>query len=191
MSRGPRRRALRDADRRPSLAAHVLSMLDNELAGASAADRIEGVAVAFADAFDASGWAISLLPAGDHTVSTVYEGGRRAHRVSGVPSLRFMGTNDAYRVDEYPATAAIMTRGGTFAVSADDPAGDPAEQALLRHAGHHGLVAAASVHEGAGWLLELYWDARTGPIESVMAELRLLIAEALRGAGCPPSVHPG
>ena len=98
------------------------------------------MAVAFADAFDASGWAISLLPAGDHTVSTVYEGGRRAHRVSGVPSLRFMGTNDAYRVDEYPATAAIMARGGTFAVSADDPAGDPAEQALLRHAGHHGLV---------------------------------------------------
>ena len=61
------------------------------------ADRIEAVAVAFADAFDASGWAISLLPPGDrHRRAPSYEGGRRAQRVSGVPSLRFIGTNDAY-----------------------------------------------------------------------------------------------
>jgi hypothetical protein len=169
----------------------VLALLDGELAGASAADRLEAVAVAFADAFDASGWALSRQPPGDDTVATVYEGGRRAHRVSGVPSLRFTGTNDAYLVEEYPATAAIMARGGSFALGVDDPDGDPAEQALLRRAGHTGLVAAATVHDGAGWLLEMYVDARTGPIEGAQAELRLLMGEALRGAGCPPSVQRG
>ena len=35
-------------------------------------------------------------------------------------------------VADYPATGAIMARGGSFSMSVDDADGDPAEQALLR-----------------------------------------------------------
>jgi len=178
---GPRRR-LRDAGRSPSLAARVLALLDGDLADATPRDRLEGVAVAFADAFDASGWAVSVRPAGETYVQTVFEGGRRAHRVSGVPSLRFTGSNDVYPLADYPATAAIMERGGSFGLRVDDPDGDPAEQALLRRAGHEAIVAAAVAHDDAAWLVELFADARTGALESVRAELRLLIGEALRAA---------
>lgn len=179
---GGSRRRLRDAARTPSLAARVLALLDGDLADASAQDRLEGVAVAFADAFDASGWAVSVRPAGELHVRTAFEGGRRAHRVSGVPSLRFTGSNDVYLLSDYPATAAIMARGGSFCQRVDDPDGDPAEQALLRHAGHEAIVAAAVAHGATSWLIELFSDARTGALEAAQAELRLLIGEALRAA---------
>jgi diguanylate cyclase (GGDEF)-like protein len=177
-SRG--RRHLRDA-RDSSLAARVLGLLDGELADATPQDRLEGVAVAFSDAFEASGWALSCQPPDDDQIHTLFEGGRRAHRVSGVPSLRFSGSNDVYALAEYPTTAAIMERGGSFCQRTDDPDGDAGEQALLRRAGHESIVAAAVVHDGAGWLVELYTDARSGPLEDAQAELRLLLGEALRG----------
>jgi diguanylate cyclase (GGDEF)-like protein len=179
---GSRRRRLRDAARTPSLAARVLALLDGDLADAWPADRLEGVAVAFADAFDASGWAISVRRAGEPFVRTVFEDGRRAHRVAGVPSLRFTGSNDAYLLADYPATEAIMTRGGSFCLDVDDPAGDPAEQALLRRGGHQAMVAAAVARKDAAWLVELYSDTRTGALEAAQAELRLLIGEALHTA---------
>ena len=114
---------------------------------------------------------------------TLFEGGRRAHRVSGVPSLRFSGSNDVYPLADYPATAAIMAHGGSFCQRVDDPDGDPAEQALLRRAGHESMVAAAAVDAGGAWLVELYTDARSGPLEHARAELRLLLGEALRVRG--------
>jgi hypothetical protein len=63
-----------------------------------------------------------------------------------------------------------------------DAAADPAELELLERAGHTGLLGAAIVHAGAAWLVELYCDARTGPVEGAVAELRLLMAEAVRSA---------
>jgi diguanylate cyclase (GGDEF)-like protein len=174
------RRRLRDAGPTAGLLEGVLELLDGELARASAQDRLEGVAVAFADAFDASGWALSWQPPGDDMVRTLFEGGRRAHRVSGVPSLRFSGSNDIYPLADYPVTAAIMEHGGSFCQRVDDPDGDPAEQALLRRAGHESLVAAAAVDAGGAWLVELYADARSGALEHARAELRLLLGEALR-----------
>jgi diguanylate cyclase (GGDEF)-like protein len=179
---GATRRGLRDAARTPTLAARVLALLDGVLVGASPQDRLEGVAVAFADAFDAAGWAVSWRPPGEDVVRTVFEGGRRAHRVAGVPSLRFRGSNDVYRLADYPATAAIMAGGGSFCLRADDPGGDAGERELLRHAGHHALVAAAVEHAGSAWLVELYTDGRSGGLEHERAELRLLMGEAVRGA---------
>jgi diguanylate cyclase (GGDEF)-like protein len=163
-----------------SLTARTLAMLEDELAGRPVRDRMEAVTVAFADAFDASGWAISVLEPDSTIVRTVFEGGRRAEHVSGVPSLRFCGSGDDYELADYPETAAAMERGGAFMQWIGDPASDPAELALLERAGHLGMLGAAIVHEGAAWLVELYCDARTGAVEDVVAELRLLMAEAAR-----------
>jgi diguanylate cyclase (GGDEF)-like protein len=165
-----------------SLAARTLALLEHDLAGAPAQDRMEAVTVAFADAFDAGGWAISVLPAGETIVRTVFEGGRRAEHVSGVPSLRFRGSGDDYDLSGYPETAAVMARGGAFMQWVGDPDADPAEVELLARAGHQGLLGAAIMHEGEAWLVELYCDARTGRVEDAVAELRLLMAEAVRTA---------
>jgi len=170
---GPPAHALLDA---------VLVVLDGRLAGASASDRLEAVAVAFADAFDAAGWAISRRAPGEDSVRTLFEGGRRAHRVSGVPSLRFGSSEDVYALADYPTTAAIMVRGGDFCVRTSDPDADPAERALLEYAGCRSNVAAAAVDADTGWLIELYADTRSGPIEDARPALRLLTAEAVRGA---------
>jgi diguanylate cyclase (GGDEF)-like protein len=178
------RRRLRDAAE-PStheLLDAVLAALDGRLAGARVSDRLEAVAVAFADAFDAGGWAVSTRIAGTDAVRTLFEGGRRAHRVSGVPSLRFGSSGDVYRLAEYPPTAAIMLNGGELLVRAGDPSGDAAEQELLARAGYRSMVAAAAMDGGTGWLVELYADARSGPLEEARAALRLLTAEAVRGA---------
>ena len=131
-----------------SLAARTLAVLEDDLAGRPVADRMEAVTVAFADAFDASGWAISVLEPGSTIVRTVFEGGRRAEHVSGVPSLRFSGSGDDYELAEYPDTAAVMARGGTFMQWIGDPASDPAELELLERAGHLGMLGAAIVHDG-------------------------------------------
>jgi diguanylate cyclase (GGDEF)-like protein len=176
------RRRLRDAGRRGThgLAARALALLEHELADAPVHDRIEAVVVAFADAFDAGGWTISRRDPGSDRVRTVFEGGRRAHRVSGVPSLRFSGPGDEYALGEYPATAEVLRSGGSFVQWIGDPDGDPAELALLERAGHQGMLAAAVVHDGTAWLAELNYDAATGPMEDAVAELRLLMAEAAR-----------
>ena len=133
-----RRRRMRDAaaPQTHDLLDSVLVALDGRLSAASVSDRLEAVAVAFADAFDAGGWAISCRAQGDDSVRTVFEGGRRAHRVSGVPSLRFGSSEDVYALADYPTTAAIMDRGGDFCVRTSDPQSDPAERALLEYAGY-------------------------------------------------------
>ena len=43
-------------------------------------------------------------------------------------------------------------------------------------------MAAAAVADDTGWLIEIYADARSGPIEGARPALRLLTAEAVRGA---------
>jgi diguanylate cyclase (GGDEF)-like protein len=177
------RRRMRDAAE-PSahdLLDAVLGLLNGRLADARVSDRLEAVAVAFADAYDAGGWAVSCRPPGADSLRTLFEGGRRAHRVSGVPSLRFGSAEDVYPLADYPLTAAALEAGGDFCVRAGDPDGDAAEQALLRCAGYRSMVAAAAV-AGSGWLVELYADARSGPIEEARAALRLLTAEAVRAA---------
>ena len=134
-ARRARRSAPAPARRRPrarGLAARALDRLEHELRRRSGRDRLEAVTAAFADAFDAGGVGDLLRPAGSEIVRTVFEGGRRAHRVSGVPSLRFSGTGDEYMLADYPATAAMMARGGSFSQWVADPAADPRRDRAAR-----------------------------------------------------------
>jgi hypothetical protein len=52
------------------------------------------------------------------------------------------------------------------------------------------VVAAAAVQPGEGaWLVELYADGATRPFGAVESALRLLVAEAVRGATEPRTLR--
>ena len=175
---GGARRRFRDAgpDDERAVVRDVLARLDGELAGAGAAERVEAVAWAFAQAYDAGKWTISRRRAGAASVETVRGAERRD-----APDLHFSVEDEAYALADYPATAAILARGGGFSVATHDPAADPHERALLERWGFTALVATAGVRPGGeGWLIELFADRRTDPgLAAALPELRLLAAEAV------------
>ena len=52
------------------------------------------------------------------------------------------------------------------------------------------VVAAAAPQDDEGsWLVEIYADGATQPVESAEAALRLLVAEAVRGASASDALR--
>lgn len=104
------------------------------------------------------------------------------HRVADLPTQAAVLQAETHVIADYPATAAILERGGAFTVRAADPDGDPAERALLDEFSlDEVLVAAAPGREGA-WLVEVYGDEASRPLRPLVAAVRLLALEAVRGA---------
>jgi hypothetical protein len=139
---------------------------------------------AFAEAFDAARWAISRRLPGAPEVHTVL-GSERRDRYD--PSdVRFTVEDEAYALADYPLTAAILERGGGFAIDAADEGADARERALLAEWGFTAVTAAAALApDGCGWLVELFSDRRTHALAAALPELRLLTAEAA-GRGPAP-----
>jgi hypothetical protein len=91
------------------------------------------------------------------------------------PDVRVMPHQDEWTLADYPATAALLRRGGAFHVDAENAKADAAERALLQRFGRtQVLSAAAGVH-----LLELYGDEATPPMAWAVPVLRLLVREAV------------
>jgi diguanylate cyclase (GGDEF)-like protein/putative nucleotidyltransferase with HDIG domain len=179
------RRRFRDAGphEREALVRFVLDLLDGDLDGAGELARLEAVAGAFAEGFDAAKWAISRRRPGADAVETVL-GAERRERYD--PSdVRFSVEDESYALADYPLTAQIMERGGGFAIDAEDESADPRERALLDEWGFTALTAvAAMAPDGSAWLVELFSDRRTHALPGALPELRLLAAEAAgRGPG--------
>ena len=181
------RRAIRGRTRPGKLDAGALleaamATLDGSLAARVPLDRTEAVALAVSEALDASACTVSWCPAGTGMLETVFLDDRRMNRTSG---YRFGAEGSRFAVADFPATARIMD-GGSFVVDAEDPAADPAERALLADWGMTGVVAAAgTTADGCGWLIEIYSDVSSGSLDDAELPLRLLLAEALRGASAP------
>src|SRR5215218_2336682 len=100
------RRRFRDAgpQEREALVRYLLDLLDGELRGAGELARLEAVAGAFAEAFDAARWAISRQAPASGTVATLL-GSERRDRYD--PSdVRFTVEDEAYALVDYPQTAA-------------------------------------------------------------------------------------
>jgi hypothetical protein len=113
-------------------------------------------------------------------IDTVFANDARTSRTSG---RRFGTLGETYESSQYPTTARILDGGGSFVVLADDHAADVAEKGLLAEWGMAGVVAAAAVqHREGAWLVELYADGATLPLEAIEAPLRLLVGEAIRAA---------
>jgi diguanylate cyclase (GGDEF)-like protein len=129
----------------------------------------------------APGWAISHSEPGSGVVRTVYWMDKRWHG-----SAEWAGVADEiYTLSEYPLTAAIMEAGGSFVTRSDDPDADPAELEILQEAGFPTVVLAAAPSPDGAWLVELYGDEMTLDPALVEPYVRLLVAEAVRGAGAP------
>ena len=74
-----------------------------------------------------------------------------------------------------------MRAGGSFVVSTSDTAADVAEVELLVAAfGMSAVLAAAAPADGGSWLVEIYADGPTEPLEQIEATVRVLVAEAVR-----------
>jgi diguanylate cyclase (GGDEF)-like protein/putative nucleotidyltransferase with HDIG domain len=180
------RRRFRDAGphEREALVRFLLELLDGDLDGAGELARLEAVAGAFAEAFDAAKWAISRRRPGADIVETVL-GAERRERYD--PSdVRFSVEDEEYALADYPLTARIMERGGGFAIDAGDETADAPERALLAEWGFSAVTAAAALApDGSAWLVELFSDRRTHALPSALPELRLLAAEAAGRAPGP------
>jgi diguanylate cyclase (GGDEF)-like protein len=180
------RRRFRDAGphEREALVRFLLELLDGELAGAEELARLEAVTGGFAEAFDAAKWAISRRPPGSPNLHTVL-GAERRERYD--PSdVRFTVEDEVYALADYPLTAAILERGGGFAIDASDDTADARERLLLEEWGFTAVTAAAAVApDGTAWLVELFSDRSTHALGLALPELRLLAAEAA-GRGPAP-----
>jgi hypothetical protein len=104
--------------------------------------------------------------------------------------VRFTVEDESYALADYPQTAAIMARGGGFAIEVSDAMADAHERALLAEWGFTAVTAAAALApDGCAWLVELFSDRRTHSLASALPELRLLAAEAA-GRGPAPGYPP-
>ena len=140
-------------------------------------ERIEAVAVALSEALNTAAWAISFAPDGGETIHTVSTADDRDKRLEG---LHLGLDNEVYSVAEYPATAELLECGeGGFVTRVDDESADRAERALLELLGRTGVLVSAAADNEVTWLLELYADQRTAPLEEAFVEAALLVRAAI------------
>ena len=166
-----------------SLLDTALDALDGPLAGRVGLDRTEAVALAVSEVVDASACTVSWCPPGSGMLETVFLDDRRMNRTSG---HRFGAEGSRFALADFPETERIIGA-GSFVVAVDDHAADAAERALLVEWGMTGVLAAGGTdQDGRGWLIEVYSDASSGSLDDAELPLRLLLAEALRGAAPAP-----
>ena len=139
--------------------------------------RLEAVAVALSEALNTAAWSISFAPVGGETIHTVSTADDRDKRLEG---LHLGLDNEVYSVAEYPATAALLEAGaGAFVARVDDQSADRAERTLLELLGRTSVLAAAAADNEVTWLLELYADDRTAPLDEAIVEAALLVRAAI------------
>jgi diguanylate cyclase (GGDEF)-like protein len=175
----PERRALRRTtqERVRDAVQELTARFADDLVAEGPLERIEAVAVAMSEALNTAAWAISFAPAGADTIHTVSIADGRDKRLEG---LHLSLENDVYSIDEYPATARLIEAGaGAFVARVDDQTADRAERALLELMGRTSVLAAAAADPDLTWLLELYADGRTAPLEEGRVEAALLLRAAI------------
>ncbi len=166
--------AAREPDRGRLLDAG-LRVLD-QLCGAPARARLEGLAECLTVLLGAAGWWVWHAPAGAAmltAVSTAADRERwrgRIHPRAAVGSL--------LELDDYPASAAAVA-GGAFAVVTSHSGAALANEALLTASGYAGLLAGGGTNSEGGWLVEIFTDELGVPIESLPPTFRALVAVAL------------
>jgi diguanylate cyclase (GGDEF)-like protein len=173
------RRALRrnTSDRIRDAMQGLAERFESSLSEDGPLERIEAVAVQLSEALNAAGWAVSFVPAGGDTIHTIAQADTRDQRIEG---LRLEADNDIYAIDDYPATARLIRSGsGAFVARVDDSTADEAERALLEAHSRTGVLAAAAADHDFTWLLELYSDERSAPLDEAMHECALLLRAAI------------
>jgi diguanylate cyclase (GGDEF)-like protein len=180
------RRRLRDRD---SLDFHrliedALARLDAPaLRQAGPLERLSAVVATVGEALDSTAWTVSYADASGKALQTMLVVEGRDQR-----GLHFDVEGESYDVDSFPETRRILEAGGAFVVAAEDEEADAAERRLLEEWSLTAVLAAAAPAGGGSWLAELYADDRTRDLHTAAPYVRLLVAEAVRGAAADPRV---
>ncbi len=164
-----------------SLLETALGLLDGPLAHSDEEERLEAVAATASAALDVVSWTISASD-GRGEVRAVLVGMARVDGLSGPESFVF---DDAvnYVVADYPITERALREESVFCVEVGDADADPGEVAILRKLRASQVLGAAARGRDATYLLELYGDGQTSSLHHARAEIRLLVLEAVHGAG--------
>ncbi|MEA2426966.1 MAG: hypothetical protein QOF37_594 [Thermoleophilaceae bacterium] len=168
----------RDAADRHRLLDDLVAQLDAPAArGLTPPERLALVATHAGAALDVPSWSISVSLPGTGTLSTVMTVDRREH-----PDMQFDVEGESYDLERYPLTAAVLDSGGAFVVSTEDEEADAEERALLEAWGMNCVLVVGCPSRGPRWMLELYGNEDTADLHSAAPAIRLLAAEAVRGA---------
>jgi hypothetical protein len=147
-----------------------MAALDRLPADAPAERRLRVVLLVTAAALDAPAVALSWHEDGSPWLETVLA-------LDLANARRLSAGEERWVADDYPESVRIMEGGGAFHADADH--GHPAERAMLARLGFDELLAVGAPATRGGWLLEVFGDSRTLPLEGATASLRALAAAAL------------
>jgi diguanylate cyclase (GGDEF)-like protein len=166
-------RANRIDQRIEATAARTMKVLDEDLGHHQVLDRIEAVVVGFAATLNAAAWAISRWERGSALLRSVSTADDRDSRLRG---LRMGLTNEVYRLEEFPQTAALLRDGvGGFVAQVEDEQTDAAERTLLAEMGFDATLTATVAHGSGAYLVEIYADEETADLRCASVRLQLLL----------------
>jgi hypothetical protein len=148
-------------------------------------DRLSLVVSTVGEALDSTAWTVSHAKRDSRTMQTMLVVEGRDQR-----GLRFDTEGESYDVDSFPETRRILDAGGSFVVASEDEEADAAERRLLDQWSLTAVLAAAAPAPSGAWLVELYADERTRDLHAAAPYVRLLVAEAVRGATTEPVSRP-
>ncbi len=162
------------------VAGRVISRVLAQLAELGQADllaRLSVVGAAVADEVDAAGWWVSSELPGLGLLEVQSFQVARDPRALVVAVEEPGEVGDQYPLADFPWTAAAL-EGGYWTALVGEPGTDPAEDAFLVAGGFVGAVAAGLRVEGRGWLVEVYADDLSGPLDGAAEVLWVLTAAA-------------
>lgn len=127
---------------------------------------------------DGAAWWISYVPPGSTTLVAIDRVVRRDRRDEG-DALQDIG--ETLDLSELPWTATALD-GGFFWAGLNDAGVDPAEQGFLAELGYTGnLTAGCRDLRGGGWLVEVFTDPLTVPLDRFGPNLLHLLSTTLQG----------
>jgi hypothetical protein len=157
-----------------------------DASGLEVRHRLAALAAALCHHVDGLGWWVSAVTDNGEVVRTVDYAVLRLTATMAPAVSEPSWTEESYPVDVYPATAAVL-RGGWALVDAGDLRADPAELSILDGMGAAALLMAGGRDAaGRGWLVEVFADALSLPMDDLVPAMRALVPSALH-----PPEHTG
>jgi hypothetical protein len=160
------------------LVPRVVDLLDEQQPRGPLA-ALELLAHELARALDAAAWSISCTTEDGSGLRTV----RGIESVLDAPSgvrLVDAAADETYPLSDFPATARALADRDAFIAGRHVPGSDPAELAVLSELGYDAVLVVAAADRSRAYLLELYADRGTAPLDSVLSHARVLADYCMR-----------
>ena len=176
--------------RRGRIGVHPQASLDaglevlDKLADAPLQARIEAVAEHVVSLVDAAAWWVSWVAPRSNALLVVGSSVARGGEATGPARDGGQFAAEApYDLASYPVTAQAIERAGAFRVEIGDPDADPAEEGVLVASAYTAVLAAGATSAEGGWLVEIYADSISLPLDGFEPILRSLLAVAVSTIG--------